>query len=331
MPLVLARARSGELIVLEDRCPHRLAPLSAGEVVGDVLACAYHGWRFDASGRCREIPALNSASSVPSKARCWRPAGVEERYGLVFVALDEPVVPLPEVEGFADAGRIRVDLGPYSGRYGAGQLIDNQLDIAHFAFLHRDTFGSPAGTRPEPYECRRGSLGFECTTTIPIQAANDPGVAQGLRPLDQERVMRYRYTPPFCAELRLDYPARGGSVVIVYFAQPESETRASLWVSLLFHEPDGMTAPQLAERVAFEERVIGEDLALQGRYDALELPLDLTIECHLRVDRASLEYRRILAEVLALADVHAGRASEAIRHADTDARARRDALEGARS
>ena len=298
VPLVLARTGTGELIVLEDRCPHRLAPLSAGAVVGDTLECPYHGWRFDASGRCREIPAVGADGAMPPKARCARPAAVAERYGLVFVALEDPVVALPEVDGYGETDRVRVDVGPYSGHFGAGQLIDNQLDVAHFAFLHRGTFGTPAAARPDPYDVERHGDGFECSMTVPIQAANDPGVARGERPLEQVRTMRYRYVAPLCAELRLDYPARGGSMVVVFFAQPEDERQASLWVSLLFEEPGGMTDGQVAERVAFEERVIGEDLALQARFDRLDLPLDLTVECHLRVDRASVELRRILADVL---------------------------------
>jgi nitrite reductase/ring-hydroxylating ferredoxin subunit len=37
----------------EDRCPHRLAPLSEGRVEADgTLLCAYHAWRFDGGGAC---------------------------------------------------------------------------------------------------------------------------------------------------------------------------------------------------------------------------------------------------------------------------------------
>ncbi|HTX62797.1 MAG TPA: Rieske 2Fe-2S domain-containing protein, partial [Acidimicrobiales bacterium] len=51
----------GELVAFFDRCPHRMAPLSIGSIVepagggGSVLQCAYHGWCFDAEGRCTEI------------------------------------------------------------------------------------------------------------------------------------------------------------------------------------------------------------------------------------------------------------------------------------
>ncbi|CAM9198298.1 unnamed protein product, partial [Sphacelaria rigidula] len=55
--LVLWRDGQGEWACFEDRCPHRAAPLSEGRVEEDgSLLCAYHGWRFDADGKCLKIP-----------------------------------------------------------------------------------------------------------------------------------------------------------------------------------------------------------------------------------------------------------------------------------
>ena len=44
---------AGELHAFDNACPHQGNPLVEGEVLGDVLECAYHGWRFDlATGAC---------------------------------------------------------------------------------------------------------------------------------------------------------------------------------------------------------------------------------------------------------------------------------------
>src|SRR5258705_5817765 len=64
---VLVRLRAG-LAAFEDRCPHRLAPLSAGTVCGDELRCGYHGWRFGGDGRCTAIPSLGPAAAFPPRA-----------------------------------------------------------------------------------------------------------------------------------------------------------------------------------------------------------------------------------------------------------------------
>jgi len=55
--LVVWRSASGVLSAWENRCPHRGMRLSHGFVRGESLACAYHGWHFECSGRCHYIPA----------------------------------------------------------------------------------------------------------------------------------------------------------------------------------------------------------------------------------------------------------------------------------
>ena len=49
-PLVLYRAGSGSVVAMEDRCCHRLAPLSLGRREGDDLRCMYHGMKFGPDG-----------------------------------------------------------------------------------------------------------------------------------------------------------------------------------------------------------------------------------------------------------------------------------------
>src|ERR1051325_8974348 len=65
-PLVLYRKSDGGVVALEDRCCHRLAPLSQGRREGDELRCMYHGLKFAADGRCIEIPGQ---ATIPAKAR----------------------------------------------------------------------------------------------------------------------------------------------------------------------------------------------------------------------------------------------------------------------
>jgi hypothetical protein len=69
-------------------------------------------------------------------------------------------------------------------------------------------------------------------------------------------------------------------------------------VDLLFHHPDGFTDEQLDERLAFEERVVGEDLRLQRLFEDLRLPLDPTVELHTKADRLSTTCRQVLRELL---------------------------------
>ncbi|MDP9011102.1 MAG: Rieske 2Fe-2S domain-containing protein [Pseudomonadota bacterium] len=61
-PLVMMRASNGEIIALEDRCSHRMAPLSKGRREGDAIRCMYHGLKFDCTGTCIEVGPLACAS-----------------------------------------------------------------------------------------------------------------------------------------------------------------------------------------------------------------------------------------------------------------------------
>src|SRR5690242_16574149 len=58
IPLAVFRTGDGRPAALEDRCPHRNAPLTAGRVRSGQLECAYHGWRYDGGGACVAVPGL---------------------------------------------------------------------------------------------------------------------------------------------------------------------------------------------------------------------------------------------------------------------------------
>lgn len=84
--LVLWRDVEGVVRALEDRCPHRRAPLSLGCVrENGWLQCGYHGWSFDGSdGRVVEIPNVNAENRFPPVYRA-QSFEVSEARGLVFV------------------------------------------------------------------------------------------------------------------------------------------------------------------------------------------------------------------------------------------------------
>ncbi len=64
--IVVFRNDNGEIRALEDRCPHRQVKLSDGQVRGNDLECAYHGWRFDGNGKCSFVPYLTQKQKLPN-------------------------------------------------------------------------------------------------------------------------------------------------------------------------------------------------------------------------------------------------------------------------
>ena len=86
-PIVLYRGCSGKIYALEDICPHRFIKLSSGRVIADELECAYHGWRFESSGKCSHVPYLGNDQKLPSCQVQTFP--VQERH-LSLIHISEP-------------------------------------------------------------------------------------------------------------------------------------------------------------------------------------------------------------------------------------------------
>jgi len=116
-PVVLWRDADGSARALEDRCPHRRAPLSLGCILGNgAIQCGYHGWTFSGeNGQLIDIPNLKSDRKFPPVYRA-NALGVAEADGFVRVCLDRNAAPpapacdLPTFENNEFAGSQTVSL-----------------------------------------------------------------------------------------------------------------------------------------------------------------------------------------------------------------------------
>jgi vanillate O-demethylase monooxygenase subunit len=165
-PLLLFRTSDGAVAALEDRCCHRLAPLSKGRKEGDCVRCGYHGLKFDAGGQCVEVPGLDS---VPPKARV-RSYPVARRKGWVFVWMgdaglaNEALLPDNFSCDHPDWRNI-----PGYMHYDTPYLLiaDNLLDVSHLSYVHEKTLGgSPEIARAKP-EIEAVPRGIRVTRRVP--------------------------------------------------------------------------------------------------------------------------------------------------------------------
>ena len=112
-PVVLWRDNVGIVRALEDRCPHRRAPLSLGCVLGNgMIQCGYHGWTYDgATGHLEDIPNLKNKQKFPKLYRAQAFA-VSESSGFIRVCLDPKAQPpAPQDETLPLSGSENVALG----------------------------------------------------------------------------------------------------------------------------------------------------------------------------------------------------------------------------
>ena len=143
----------GEWRVMDDACPHRLAPLSEGRIDRDTntLECAYHGWAFEAgSGACARIPQAAdavSAAATASARSCVASYPTRVHKSVLWVwpweedCLSVVSDPLAQPEGFLagvadDASTYTRDLP-----YGWDTLLENIVDPAHIPFAHHGLQG----------------------------------------------------------------------------------------------------------------------------------------------------------------------------------------------
>jgi vanillate O-demethylase monooxygenase subunit len=220
---------------------------------------------------------------------------------MVFLAPEAPITPLGAIPEADDPNFMEGLLPTLRARVSAGLLADNFLDIAHFPFVHAGTFGTDEAAEVAPFTVARDDWSFSVSYEHPFAHREDPGVAAGIRPLLQTRRLTYRLSAPFHLRLRIDFVDSGGSNVIGFFIQPETVETCRLFTTLWRDDLDG-DATRMADAVDFEVAVLREDLRVQEAYHQLVLPLDPTAEVHTRADRATLELRRVLADLLAVAE-----------------------------
>jgi vanillate O-demethylase monooxygenase subunit len=140
--LVFYRASRGRVVALEDRCPHRSMPLSAGTLEQDTIVCGYHGLRFNTEGDCIE---------VPSQPSCPKNVGIKayrthERGAVVWIWMGDAEQAdeskLPQQDWMAD-GQWERSQGYLSLQANYVRLHENLLDLTHLSFLHAKSFGTP--------------------------------------------------------------------------------------------------------------------------------------------------------------------------------------------
>lgn len=203
--IVMYRSAEGQVVAMEDRCPHRSMPLSAGTLVEDHIVCAYHGMRFNPQGDCVQ---------VPSQANCPRAMGVRtyvtlERGPVVWIWMGDP----------ANADMSRLPAQPWltSGEWETSKgylhlpasyvrLHENLLDLTHLSFLHAKSFGTPDYASAE-YQTEIGDGHFVVMrhvvpTTLPPVWAEPTGLkGQG----QAARIVRSEFRSPGMHEVSVSF------------------------------------------------------------------------------------------------------------------------------
>lgn len=139
--LVAFRDTGGRIGLLGAHCAHRRANLYFGRNEEHGLRCAYHGWKYDVTGQCVDMPNEPPESRFKEKVRQVA-YPTYERNGILwaYMGLGDPP-PVPELE---------VSTVPEQQRYISKRLqecnwmqaLEGDLDSSHVSFLHRTLKGN---------------------------------------------------------------------------------------------------------------------------------------------------------------------------------------------
>jgi nitrite reductase/ring-hydroxylating ferredoxin subunit len=223
--LVLFRDDTGKVCTLLDRCCHRGVQLSLGQVTGGILACGYHGWRYNGSGKCIHIPSLCSDQRIPKGFEVPAFPCVEQD-SYVWVCMGEQnsqpsVAPrVPEFEQFRwHQGSIPMGCDFMKG-------IENNLDWCHPYFAHPWTHGQffsthYGGFKETAYEIRLTERGM--VVFAPVTASEDEAI-----PKDAVAKLSFELPDRVCVE----FPVRGERMIILMHFVPTGDNTCRLeWLS----------------------------------------------------------------------------------------------------
>jgi phenylpropionate dioxygenase-like ring-hydroxylating dioxygenase large terminal subunit len=287
---IVAFRDSRGVAAFKDLCIHRGTALSLGTINEGRLTCPYHGWEYDRAGACVHIPALPPGSSIPRKARAivYR---AEERYGMVWVALDEPVAPIPEWPHVSDGDpEFECFLaGRWVWNSSAGRAIENGMDFSHFNFVHK---------------------GLTVLADGPVIKAHEVHEIPGGMAYDYDDSLITRH---YCVYLPFTLhdekvQRSGDTSVITIIASPRTSTMSEVYTfttrnhaSAVALKGAGETQDRAAVRASVAE-VFAQDRRIVESQRPEQIPTDLRDELHLKVpDANALMYRRLLSRIQGIA------------------------------
>lgn len=297
---VVWRATDGSVVAAPDRCPHREAPLSAGTVDDGVLTCPYHGWSFGAEGRCVRVPSNTPDLPIPPAAHLPTVAA-EERYGLVWLCPGEPTGTIPEIGHDRDPAFRRINSGVDVWQVSATRMADNFLDISHFPWVHTGTFGRAQDTLVPKVDLEPlddGWYGYR----YEVDAAN-PQAATATTNTDADVVHRHMssgFHLPFSVRSTIAYET-GLEHILLLISTPIDDV-TSYFTFVVWRNDDHSVPAE--EVIAFDRAIGAEDKVMLEQLDGV-LPLARTGVASVQADKASVEWRRQLVDLLTSVPVDA--------------------------
>jgi vanillate O-demethylase monooxygenase subunit len=316
--IVFYRAGSGNVVALEDFCPHRGAPLSLGFVRDGTLVCGYHGLEMGCEGKTTGMPGQR-VGGFPA----IRNYSVIERYGFIWVwpgdAEQADPAKLHHLH-WAESSEWAYGGGLYHIGCDYRLMIDNLMDLTHETYVHADSIGQKEIDEAAPKTISEGDT---VTTSRFMENVEAPsfwrmalrgnGLADDV-PVDRWQICRF--TPPshVLIDVGVAHAGHGGysappdkkaSSIVVDFITPETET--SIWyfwgMARNFRPDDAALTASIREG---QGKIFSEDLEMLERQQQNLLKWPDRNLLKLNIDAGGVMSRRVLDRLIELERGQAG-------------------------
>lgn len=277
-----------------DRCPHRSATLSSGKLIDGMLSCPYHGWRFDGTGACVHLPQAPE-QSIPDNFRV-RTFHCAQRYGFVWVSLEQPVAPIPDIAE-ADDPAFRAIAVPRETWACSGLVVmENLFDNAHHHFVHPGSIGDRESAFPPPPDVlKETEQGIVMRSTLRNYGSPAQASAWGVQPGQIVSLVReFSWFMPFATKLHLIFP-NGLEQITILVMTPVGDCASQLSAVVLRGDSAEQTSDE--QVLAQSALLLAEDRAVLETVGA-HTPLDLHEQRHMASDKAGIMIRRRMAELV---------------------------------
>ena len=301
--LVLFRNESGTVHCLSDTCVHKGGSLCRGKVVGGVVECPYHGWRYNGAGECVLIPSLGPDGNIPKRARVDS-YPTAERWGWIWAFLgdlpenDRPPLPdfFPEFD--KPDGEWRLNRGKAQFKCNWVRAVENGVDRTHAVFVHTD-FGNPERIIASPYEVT------EEDHRLYVRGSGKPLNKRGAwrDEIPDERDDRQNevqiYVPAPCIRIQMHMQPPKSQIIVTAYTPIEDELTQLTFIQARNFLTDEKYDDDALKRVYL---VLGEDAAVLDYLKPARVPPSLSDELLLESDKHGALFRKRVKEREAAGD-----------------------------
>ena len=238
--MIAFRDSEGRLGLLDEFCAHRGVSLWFGRNEECGLRCSYHGWKYDVTGQCVDMPNEPEHSAFARKVRL-KSYPLAERGGVLWTYMGPPASqpPLPEYE-FATVAAAHSFVSKRQQECNWLQAMEGGIDSSHVSFLHRSDLKTDPlfkGTRGNRYNLSDTRPVFEVVES-------DGGLYIGARRNAEHGDYYWRITQWVMPSYTM-IPPRGGHPIHGHFWIPIDDENCWTW-SFDYHPTRALTDAEVA-------------------------------------------------------------------------------------